>query len=83
VSVALLLLVVMSSVFVVQVKYQSRILFSQQQVLVKDKDAVDVEWGRLQLELATWGSQGRVSKIAEDVLDMHVPSISEIRVLRY
>lgn len=79
----LLLTLIVSAVLVVQTKYRSRILFSEQQRLALQRDEIDVEWGRLQLELATWGTHGRVSRIAEKELGMHIPVATEIRVLRY
>ena len=49
----LLMAVVASAIGVVYARQQSRILFGELTRLTKDKDDLDTEFGRLQLELAT------------------------------
>lgn len=76
-------LTMFSAVLVVDTKYRSRVLFSEQQRISAQRDEIDVEWGRLQLELATWARHDRVSRLAVQDLDMRVPSALEIKVLRF
>lgn len=84
-SVVLLLLgcaVVVSALAVVYAKYQSRMLFVELQSLNKARDAMDVEWGQLQLEQSTWTDHGRIEGIARSRLGMLLPEPDQIVVVR-
>jgi len=77
----LLLAVLASGIGVVYAKYISRKYFVELQGLLAERDAVDVEWGRLQLEQSTWGTHGRVERLAHKRLDMHLPTADEIVII--
>ena len=62
--------VVASSISVVYTKHQSRKSFIELQVLASERDAMDVEWGQLQLELSTLTSEGQVEIAARNRLGM-------------
>jgi cell division protein FtsL len=79
---ALILAVVVSAVGVVHAKYQSRELFVTLQELIRERDAIEEEWGRLQLELGSWGTHVRVERLARDRLQMRLPRADEVVVLR-
>jgi cell division protein FtsL len=79
--VLLILAVVGSGIAVVHAKYESRSLFVQLQALRAERDRADMEWGRLQLELATRGALGRVMRIADERLQMQVPPPEQIVVV--
>ncbi len=66
----MLLLVVVSAVAVVYSKHSGRELFIELQALANDRDAMDVEWGQLQLEQSTLTTQGQVERDARDKLGM-------------
>jgi|LGVF01.1.fsa_nt_gb cell division protein FtsL len=68
--VAVLLLVVITSVSVVYSKHQARKLFVELQALGNDRDNMDIEWGQLQLEQSTLSTQARVELKARDQLGM-------------
>ena len=70
-----------SALAVVYAKYQSRQLFVGLQQLGAARDRAETEWGRLQLELGTWGAQARVERIARRQLQMHLPAADEIVVI--
>ncbi|MET0104808.1 MAG: cell division protein FtsL [Sedimenticola sp.] len=74
--------VLVSATGVVYAKYSSRKYFVELQLLRAERDAVDVEWGRLQLEQSTWATHGRVERLARKKLKMHIPSSSEVMVIR-
>ena len=57
-------------------------LFVELQQVRALRDQADMEWGRLQLELATSGSLGRVMHIASERLQMRVPDAGKIVVVR-
>lgn len=74
--------VVLSGMAVVYAKFLSRSLFVELQQLRVTRDQVDLEWGRLQLELATQGALGRVMDIANSRLQMQVPEAEQIVVVK-
>lgn len=76
---ALLLVLVMGSSFgVIYSKHQSRKLFVEAQHLKQQIDALNVEWGRLQLEQSAWSAHGRIERIARNKLNMTIPLANEI-----
>lgn len=74
--------VIVSGVAVVHAKYESRTLFVELESARAARDQADMEWGRLQLELATRGALGRVMRIADERLQMRVPEPEQIVVVR-
>lgn len=77
----LFLCVLASSIGVVYVKHQSRALFYKQQALISEKERLDFDWGRLQLEQSTWAMHGRIDGIARDRLRMSLPEIEQVEML--
>ncbi|WP_428607966.1 cell division protein FtsL [Sedimenticola sp.] len=67
---------------VVYSKYASRKQFVTLQMLRAERDAIEVEWGRLQLEQSTWATHARVEKIARKRLKMHIPAADEVVVVK-
>lgn len=63
-------LVLVSALGVVFAKHQNRTLYGELAALQKQRDVMDVEWGRLQLEQSTWATHGRIEKIARQRLGM-------------
>jgi cell division protein FtsL len=78
----LLVAVTLTATGVVYAKYASRKYFVELQSLRKERDAIDVEWGRLQLEQSTWATHGRVERLARERLNMRIPEAREILVIR-
>jgi cell division protein FtsL len=66
----LLLAVIVSAVSVVYAKHQGRKLFVELQALGNERDAMDVEWGQLQLEQSTLTTQGQIERAAYERLGM-------------
>lgn len=77
-----MLVVMVSSIAVIQAKHQSRKHFSQLQVLEKKRDQMNVEWGKLQLEQGTWATHSRVERIARKRLNMQVPEAEATVIIR-
>ncbi len=72
----------LSAIGVVYAKYATRKQFVTLQMLRGERDAVEVEWGRLQLEENTWATHARVERIARKRLNMHTPAAEEVVVVR-
>jgi cell division protein FtsL len=78
----LLLVVVVSAICVVYSKHQGRKLFIELQALENERDAMDVEWGQLQLEQSTLTTQGQVELAARDRLGMVVLSADNMVMVK-
>ncbi len=74
--------VLLTALGVVYAKHESRKLFVQLQGLQRVRDALDVEWGKLQLEQSTWATDGRIEKVARTKLNMRLPSPGEAVIVR-
>ncbi|MCB1786239.1 MAG: cell division protein FtsL [Chromatiaceae bacterium] len=80
--VILVVAVIVSGISVVYAKLASRSLFVELQQARAMRDQADIEWGRLQLELATSGALGRVMTIAGERLQMHAPTAEQVVVVK-
>jgi cell division protein FtsL len=78
----LLLVVLVSAICVVFSKHQGRKLFIELQSLENQRDAMDVEWGQLQLEQSTLTTQGQVEVAARDRLGMVVLSADNMVIVK-
>ncbi|HEC30092.1 MAG TPA: cell division protein FtsL [Gammaproteobacteria bacterium] len=76
------LLVLVSATGVIYSKHESRKLFVQLQALQKEQDQMDIEWGRMQLEQSTWATHGRIERLARKKLDMQIPSVDKVVIIR-
>ena len=80
--VLLVLLVIGSAVSVVYAKYSSRQLFVSLQDQDRERDRIDMDWGKLQLEYGTVGAPVRVESLAHDELKMRLPKAGEVVVIK-
>ena len=63
-------------------KHQSRKLFTELQALTQERDQLEVEWGRLQIEQSTWSTHARVEPLAREQMRMRTPVAGEILLVR-
>ncbi|HHJ17091.1 MAG TPA: cell division protein FtsL [Gammaproteobacteria bacterium] len=63
-------------------KHQSRKLFIELQALESERDAMNVEWGQLQLEQSTHTTHGKVEEAARKRLGMKIPGPQQVMILR-
>ncbi len=81
--VALLAVAVLASALgVVYAKHRSRVLFVELNALQQERDAMNTEWGQLQLELSTWATQSRIEQIARQKLHMHNVDFDQVVMIR-
>ncbi|GAB4358062.1 MAG: cell division protein FtsL [Gammaproteobacteria bacterium] len=71
-----------SALGVIYAKHQTRKLFVELNGLQKERDELQIEWGRLQLEQATWATHGRVERIARQRLKMQIPAPEEVVIVK-
>ncbi|MEO8460137.1 MAG: cell division protein FtsL [Dokdonella sp.] len=78
----LLAAVVGSAIGVVYARQESRRLFVELTRLTTERDDTNFEFGRLQLEQATWAENNRIEQIARGRLGMVSPKAAETVVMR-
>ncbi|MDQ2069513.1 cell division protein FtsL [Natronospira bacteriovora] len=69
----LLALVLVTALSVIWARHEARVLFVELQGLQAQRDELNVDWGRLQLEQSAWATKARIERIARDELDMRRP----------
>jgi len=80
-SMALVLLVMTSAIACVYAKHESRKLFTELQSLIDERDRMEVDWGRLQIEQGTWSTYARVEQVAREKMNMRLPAAEQINLL--
>ncbi len=80
--VVLWLAVLGSAVGVIYSRYQARDLFVRLEKLAADRDALEMEWGRLQLEQSAWSSNAFVEHVANAKLEMSLPQPRDVRIVQ-
>lgn len=78
----LVLVLVACALSVISARHQARKLFVALQSEQAQTRALDIEWGKLQLEISTWLMHNRVEEVARGRLRMTVPEAKRVYVLR-
>ena len=78
----LLIITFVSAISVVYVKHYNRKLFVEVQQLEKQRDDMEVEWGKLQLEQNTWATHARIERIARERMQMITPATKDVIYIR-
>ena len=79
--VALFIAVMASAIAGVYAKHESRKLFTELQKLSNQRDQMEVDWGRLQIEQSTWSTYGRVEQLAREQMQMTMPPPDSVSLL--
>jgi cell division protein FtsL len=79
---ALWLAVLGSSVQVIYARHKAREVFVRLEQLNAERDSLDMEWGRLQLEQSYWSSHAFVERVANSKLQMTLPQMRDVRIVR-
>jgi cell division protein FtsL len=80
--VVLVLAVVGTAVGVVDARQQHRMAYIELSRLQAERDELDIEFSRLQLEQATWSEPNRIEQVATERLGMQFPEAADVVVLR-
>jgi cell division protein FtsL len=67
---------------VIYSRHQARDLFVRVEKLNAERDALEMEWGRLQLEQSAWSSHAFVERVANAKLKMGLPQTQDVRIVR-
>ena len=73
---------VASAIAVVYARHEHRQLFIAFKQLVRERDELNIDFGRLQLEQATWAESNRIDQVARNRLGMVFPQADETVVVR-
>ncbi|MGV8944518.1 cell division protein FtsL [Thermomonas sp.] len=73
---------VATALILVRDRHEHRLQFIELSKLEKARDELNIEFGRLQLEQATWAESNRVDQVARARLEMLFPRTEDIVVLR-
>lgn len=79
---ALLVATLVSAIGVVWTRHESRELFVKLTTLQNQRDELNIEYGKLELEQATYAEPRRIDDEARQKLGMVEPSPQDIRLLR-
>jgi cell division protein FtsL len=71
-----------SAIALAHSRHESRRLFIELTRLERERDEINVDFGRLQLERATWVDANRIEKIARGDLGMGFPAPTATQVIR-
>ncbi len=78
----LTLAVVVSAIGVVYSRHQHRVAFAQLSALERSRDELNIEFDRLQIEIATLADTGRIEQQAVSKLGMRFPEAADVVVVR-
>jgi cell division protein FtsL len=70
-----------SAVAAVYAKHENRKLFMELQALTEERDRLEVDWSRLQVEQSAWSTHARVEQLARGEMGMRSPGADELRVV--
>ena len=74
--------VMVSAIAVVWTRHESRVLFVQLTQLQGQRDDLNIEYGRLELEQATWAEPRRIDDEARSKLGMFMPNPQDVRLVQ-
>jgi cell division protein FtsL len=78
---ALWLLTLGSAAGAIYSKHRARELFLELERLNRQRDELEIDWGRLQLEQSAWSTHAFVESVATQKLRMTTPQPAEIEVV--
>lgn len=79
---ALLVADLASAIGVVWTRHESRVLFVELTRLQNTRDELNVDFGRLELEQATWADPGRIEQMARSQLGMVNPPPEDVELIQ-
>jgi cell division protein FtsL len=71
-----------SAAGVIYSKHRARTSFIELERLAAERDRLEIEWGRLQLEQSAWSTHGFVERVASAKLKMDTPSPASVVLVR-
>jgi cell division protein FtsL len=81
VSAALAVTVFVTALACVWAVHANRVSFSRLQALEAERDEMNIDWGRLQIEQAAWSTHARIERVARERLQMRIPEPHEVVIV--
>lgn len=78
---ALSVAVAASGVWVVATKHEARRLFVELEELKREKDRLEVDWGRLRIEQSSYATHPRIETLARERLTLGAPRDDQVVVI--
>jgi cell division protein FtsL len=72
---------VISAIALVYTKHEARNLFVELEQITDERDALNIEWGQLQIEQSTYATHARIERVARDDLALKRPVAAEIYLI--
>ena len=82
VVVALLVASLVSALAVITTTHLTREQYGRLQQLEREQQQLQTEWGQLLLEESAWSSPARIERLAMERLEMRLPDVDEVEVIR-
>ena len=82
VNMTLVIMIMASAVGVIYAKHRNRMLYVDLRELQSQRDDLNIDWGRLQLEQSTWATHGRIEAVARKKLGMRNLDYNEVVIVR-
>jgi cell division protein FtsL len=79
----LLLAMLASGIAVIYTTFKNRSMLNELQMLRNQRNELQVQWGQLLIEQSTFSLDSRIERKAIDELQMTVPEISDVVMVRY
>lgn len=73
--------VLVSAAGTIYTKHRARELFVELERVNRERDRLEIEWGRLQLEQSAWSTHAFVENVATTSLGMRTPPAKQIEVI--
>lgn len=78
----LVLLTLFSAMAVIASSHLTRTQYARFQQLEREQNQLQTEWGQLLLEESAWSSPARIERLATERLNMRLPDVNEVEVIR-
>jgi len=75
-------LLFISAIAQVYIVHLNRTSFTQLQQLQVQRDEMNIDWGRLQIEQAAWSTHSRIEQVASQQLQMKTPAPTAVVIVR-
>ena len=72
---------VLSALALIFTTHESRKLFVELESLTGERDALNIEWGQLQIEQSTWATHARIERVAVEEMFLVRPGTGDIYVI--
>ena len=79
---ALSVAVMVTAIACIYARHESRKQFTNLQALTEERDRLEVEWGRLQIEQSAWSTHARVEKLARNKMKMRNPAAQDVKMVQ-